>query len=285
MHMVPRLCRKLSSVALHHTNAYTCDTTSFLTTRTAGRLGLLEMAFLQNSNSPRCHAFSFRKLSSSSSSVGYFTVERGDTTCGRERPRTTKCPCCLVRVDKEHAHQLVQRLSSHPQCAPDSRGPEGRRRKADTPQTCENFQLGPHPEDTEGPHIPEAGAKYATLRCLDGGEPGRSIMRRHGTHQVPRRTSTKIWIFSDTAHAGSRVPSFLGSWASFSSGCQPGVRVVPCIAWSFLGSPPFCSVRSSHCTEQEATDPQSPKGGGQRACHGRGAQPTASGQLEGVALF
>ena len=47
-----------------------------------------------------------------------------------------------------------------------------------------------------------------------------------------------------------------------SSGCQPGVRVVP--SWSVFGSPPLRTVR--HCTGQVATDPQSPKGGSQRAC-------------------
>ena len=36
-----------------------------------------------------------------------------------------------------------------------------------------------------------------------------------------------------------------GSEDAVSSGCQPGVRVVPLIAWSLLGSPPFCSVH--HC--------------------------------------
>ena len=30
------------------------------------------------------------------------------------------------------------------------------------------MQLGPLPEATEGPHIPEAGAKYATLKCPGG---------------------------------------------------------------------------------------------------------------------
>ena len=32
------------------------------------------------------------------------------------------------------------------------------------------MQLGPHPEATEGPHIPEAGAKYATLKFPGGGK-------------------------------------------------------------------------------------------------------------------
>ena len=54
-----------------------------------------------------------------------------------------------------------------------------------------------------------------------------------------------------------------GSWASISSGCQPGVRVIPFFAWSVLGSPPFGTVH--HCTEQVATDPESPKGGSQQA--------------------
>ena len=36
---------------------------------------------------------------------------------------------------------------------------------ADSPPDALKMQLGPPPEDTEIPHIPEAGAKYATLRC------------------------------------------------------------------------------------------------------------------------
>ena len=68
---------------------------------------------------------------------------------------------------------------------------------------------------------------------------------------------------------------------AFSSGCQPGVRVVP--SWSVFGSPPSCTVR--HCTGQVATDPQSPEGGSQRACPTRGAHPTASGRLGTVALL
>ena len=43
------------------------------------------------------------------------------------------------------------------------------------------------------------------------------------------------------------------------------------------------SVR--HCTGQVATDPQSPEGGSQRACHTEGAHPTASGRFATVALF
>ena len=76
---------------------------------------------------------------------------------------------------------------------------------------------------------------------------------------------------------------FCGSWASFSSGCQPGVRVVPLVRWPVLGSPPL--VRSTIARWQEATDPQSPEGGSQRACHTGGAHSTASGRLEGVALI
>ena len=45
------------------------------------------------------------------------------------------------------------------------------------------------------------------------------------------------------------------------------------------------SVRSTIAWWQEATDPQSPEGGSQRACHTRGADPTASGRHEGVALI
>ena len=44
-------------------------------------------------------------------------------------------------------------------------------------------------------------------------------------------------------------------------------------------------VRSTIVRWQEGTDPQSPEGGSQRACHTEGAHPTASGRLEGVALI
>ena len=44
-------------------------------------------------------------------------------------------------------------------------------------------------------------------------------------------------------------------------------------------------ARSTIVRWQEATDPQSPEGGSQRACHTEGAHPTASGRGEGVALM
>ena len=44
-----------------------------------------------------------------------------------------------------------------------------------------------------------------------------------------------------------------------------------------FGSPPL--TRSAIVRWQEATDPQSPEGGSQRACHTEGAHPTASGRL------
>ena len=88
----------------------------------------------------------------------------------------------------------------------------------------------------------------------------------------------------DAAHAGSRVPLSV-SWqlprslslrdaSSGSESSPPG--------W-FSGRRPF--ARSRHCTGQVATDPQSPKGGSQRACPTRGAHRTASGCLGTVALL
>ena len=44
-------------------------------------------------------------------------------------------------------------------------------------------------------------------------------------------------------------------------------------------------TRSAIVRWQEATDPQSPEGGSQRACHTEGAHPTASGRFSTVALF
>ena len=72
-------------------------------------------------------------------------------------------------------------------------------------------------------------------------------------------------VSSDATRADLRVPHCFGSLVAFSSGCQPGsYESAPFFAWSVLGSPPFCTVH--HCTGQVATDPQSPKGGSQRAC-------------------
>ena len=73
-------------------------------------------------------------------------------------------------------------------------------------------------------------------------------------------------VYAD--HAGLRV-SLLAVKASFSSGCQPGVRVVN--SWSVFGSPPLRRVR--HCTGQVATDLQSPEGGSQRASANWGCPP------------
>ena len=94
---------------------------------------------------------------------------------------------------------------------------------------------------------------------------------------------------------GSRVPSlrsalmqptlyestFFCLWqlGSFLFG-MPGVRVVP--SWSVF-APPL--TRSAIVRWQEATDPQSPEGGSQRACHTEGAHSTASGRFSTVALF
>ena len=74
----------------------------------------------------------------------------------------------------------------------------------------------------------------------------------------------------------------IGSWASVSLGCQPGVRVVPFFAWTVPGSPPFCSVRHCKVTHSPRREVVS------RACHTEGAHPTASGRhalVVGVALF
>ena len=73
------------------------------------------------------------------------------------------------------------------------------------------------------------------------------------------------FLCSDATHAGSRVPLPCGSWDAVSLGCQPGSHGSALFdAWSVFGSPPF--RLDHHCTEQEATDPESPKGGSQRAC-------------------
>ena len=75
-------------------------------------------------------------------------------------------------------------------------------------------------------------------------------------------------------HAGKRVP-FCGSCASFSSKCQPGVRVVPFVRWPALGSPPFGTTH--HCQVARGHRPTVPRGS-RRACHTEGVHTTASGR-------
>ena len=57
----------------------------------------------------------------------------------------------------------------------------------------------------------------------------------------------------------------------------------PCSKRRFWGRRPF--ARSTIARWQEATEPQSPEGGGQRACHTEGAHPMASGRRKEVVLF
>ena len=85
--------------------------------------------------------------------------------------------------------------------------------------------------------------------------------------QVPRHPAAASGAATPGSHPlhtlGSLGPlPFLQYPRWFES--APGVRVVPFFAWSVLGSPPFCAFH--HCTGQVATDPQSSKGGSQRAC-------------------
>ena len=56
---------------------------------------------------------------------------------------------------------------------------------------------------------------------------------------------------------------------------SPGSESSPSSDGRFWGRRPL--VRSTIVGWQEATDPQSPEGGGQGACHIEGAHPTASG--------
>ena len=65
---------------------------------------------------------------------------------------------------------------------------------------------------------------------------------------------------------------------------SPGVvSQLPVSLGRFWGRRSF--VRSTIARWQEATDPQSPAGGSQQACHTRGAHTTASGRHERVALI
>ena len=119
-------------------------------------------------------------------------------------------------AENQHYHLGVRGNNGETHVGPpDSRGPEGRRRKADSPPDVLKFQLGPPPEDTEGPHIPEAGAKYATLRCLDGGKAGRSTKQRHGTHQVSRKELQKDRIGSHPEDTeGPHIPEARAKYAT-----------------------------------------------------------------------
>ena len=85
-------------------------------------------------------------------------------------------------------------------------------------------------------------------------------------------------------HAVFRVPLSvavrkLSLWVA-----SPGVLSQPPSSLGrFLGRRPF--LRSTVAGWQEATDPQSPKGGSQRACHTEGAHPTASRRRKEVVLI
>ena len=60
------------------------------------------------------------------------------------------------------------------------------------------------------------------------------------------------------AHGGCPLHRFwatsTGSWDAASSGCQPGVRVVPLFVWSVLGSPPPSSVTVALFTQSYPAD-------------------------------
>ena len=85
-------------------------------------------------------------------------------------------------------------------------------------------------------------------------------------------------------HAGSRVP-FGRKWqlGLCLFGLPARSESSPSSRGRFQGRRPF--VPSTIALWQEGTDPQSPKGGSQRACPTWGAHPTASGRLGTVALF
>ena len=70
----------------------------------------------------------------------------------------------------------------------------------------------------------------------------------------PRTHSSRREVVSGPAHTGGCPPH--GFWATCNgsqdaatSGCQPGVRVVPFFVWSVLGSPPFSSLTVSLFTQ------------------------------------
>ena len=105
--------------------------------------------------------------------------------------------------------------------------------------------------------------------------------RRQGSW-VPSPSSAGVFgappFFLHRCHPrGFESSSFLWHLGRFSLWvASPGVlSQLPASLGRFMGRRPF--VRSTIARWQEATDPQSPKGGSQRARHTWGAHPTASG--------
>ena len=77
-------------------------------------------------------------------------------------------------------------------------------------------------------------------------------------------------------HAGSRIPLSVAVGSRSLWVASRGSESLPSSIGRFWGRPFACStIARGRCT----TDPQSPKGGSQWACHTRGAHPTASGRI------
>ena len=197
------------------------------------------------------------------------------------------------------------------------------------------MQLGLHPEDTEGPHTPEAGAKHATLRCLDGErnqeeasseDTGRTMCRARNFTQnwswVGAKYATLKCPGGDLEKHLSNVNSLHRQLAERGAGALLLARV---LHTGVLGPPPFCAVTpptlvreylflvavgtgslwvaSPGVLSQHPLTPGRFSGrhpsdwstiarcrrplthGPRREVVSGPAHPTASGRLEGVALF
>ena len=107
------------------------------------------------------------------------------------------------------------------------------------------------------------------------GQGRRSCGRRDNPQQqmAPRcRGSWPSLLCTDVTHAVSRVPLSVAVRSRSLWVASPGVLGQPHASLGrFLGRRPF--LRPAIARWQEATDPQSPEGGGQRACKHGGCPP------------
>ena len=74
---------------------------------------------------------------------------------------------------------------------------------ADSPPDALKMQLGPPPEDSEGPHTPEARAKHATLKCPGGRDREEASSEHTGRTKCRAGPPQKNWSwFTPRRHRG-----------------------------------------------------------------------------------
>ena len=122
------------------------------------------------------------------------------------------------------------------------------------------------------------------LRARDGHVPSFRHRGRKGNPVLPVQCNPALTVTTvdeEGKDVQPMAPRRRGSWV-------PSLRsalMQPTLIREYLLSGRRPCTQSANVRWQEATDPQSPKGGSQRACHTGGAHPTASGRREGVALM